>query len=43
MKTAILAILLVLAAIAAVGCGRKAKPEPLWGAARVVTMTDRSR
>ena len=43
MKAGVIVALVVLAAIAACGCGRKAKPEPLWGAARIVTMTDRSR
>ncbi len=43
MKAGVLIALVVLAAIAACGCGRKAKPEPLWGAARIITITDRSR
>ena len=43
MKAGVLVALVVLAAIAACGCGRKAKPEPLWGAALIVTTTDRSR
>lgn len=43
MKASILVALVVLAAIASGGCGRKAKPEPLWGAARIITITDRSR
>ncbi len=43
MKAGVLVALVVLAAFAASGCGRKAKPEPLWGAARIVTISDRSR
>ncbi len=43
MKAGVFVALVVLVAIAACGCGRKAKPEPLWGAARVSTITDRTR
>jgi hypothetical protein len=37
------ALLVVLVALAFCGCGRKAKPEPLWSAARIHTTSDRSR
>ncbi len=35
--------LVVLLALSAGGCGRKAKPEPLWGASRIATIFDRAR
>ncbi len=38
-----LAVLVVLVALAAWGCGRKAKPAPLWSATRLSVITDRSR
>ncbi len=42
---AVLAVVAAAIALFACGCGRKAKPEPLWGAARVpaITITERSR
>ncbi len=40
---AVLAVVAVVIALLACGCGRKAKPEPLWGAARVPAITERSR
>ncbi len=42
-RRAALIVLVALVALAAAGCGRKAKPEPLWSAARVNVITDRSR
>ncbi len=39
----VLAALAVVVALAACGCGRKAKPEPLWSASRLSPMTDQSR
>ncbi len=38
-----LVVLAVLLALAAFACGRKAKPEPLWGASRVSTIIDPAR
>lgn len=43
MKAGALVALALLVALACCGCGRKAKPEPLWSAARIVTITDRAR
>ncbi len=31
-------VLVALVALAACGCGRKAKPEPLWGASRIAAI-----
>ena len=43
MKAGVIVALAVLVAIAAGGCGRKAKPEPLWSAAPIATITDGAR
>jgi hypothetical protein len=43
MKSGVLVALALLVALAFCGCGRKAKPEPLWSGARVSAITDRSR
>ncbi|MGE5663348.1 MAG: hypothetical protein ACM31I_03340 [Deltaproteobacteria bacterium] len=43
MRAGVLVALAVLVAFACCGCGRKAKPEPLWSAARIAAITDRSR
>ncbi len=42
-RRAALVAFVVIVALVACGCGRKAKPEPLWGASRLPTITDRSR
>ena len=39
----VLAALVVVVALGACGCGRKAKPEPLWSATRLSVITDQSR
>ncbi len=39
----VLAVLVVIVALAAGGCGRKAKPEPLWSATRLSAIIDQAR
>ncbi len=41
-RLAVLAVLVVVA-LAAGGCGRKAKPEPLWSATGLSVITDLPR
>ncbi len=42
-RRAAVVLVAVLVALAAGGCGRKAKPEPLWSATRLSAITESSR